>query len=501
MPAPLSRQSVSHQDLDKLSSAFSIPLGSRSYAKQYAQLYDYRLAFLRRRVLARAANKWSHGPSHVERILDIRQGDICYIVGNIYCSMPLKPDVLEDLTREVSRPPHSHSRLDRSPSPSPSPSPSNPQQWLAPQPARESYVDYARDELFIEDQSGRVRLVGDAIQGGSPLRDMLVTGTVAAVLGTETRNGDFDVVDAVFAGLPDVDDSKTKAETSVEEDSYIVLMSGLSLGGSDGVETETAMQFLTEWITGELGDTPDRKRAASIVATVVAGNALAPPSRSEADSNRPVSCAVFAFPLSPRLAWSSDTGKQKRLGQEAPVFSPAPTLALDQFLTDIASAMPVHILPGERDPASIAMPQQPIHHALLPRASKFSSLHRETNPAWIGLQGRKMLGTSGQNIDDIAKYSPAHSSRLDMAIRTLEWSHVAPTAPDTLWCYPFKSTDPFVIKDRPDLLFVGNQPAFATAAYEQTRVVLVPKFAETRQVVLVNLRNMEAELVQVGAEV
>jgi DNA polymerase delta subunit 2 len=41
------------------------------------------------------------------------------------------------------------------------------------------------------------------------------------------------------------------------------------------------------------------------------------------------------------------------------------------------------------------------------------------------------LGTGGQTIDDIFKYLPSNS-RLAMARRTLEWRHIAPTAPDTL---------------------------------------------------------------------
>ncbi len=138
MPATIERQSVAAtpSTSSDLSSTFLVPLGSRSYSKQYAQLYDYRLAFLKKRILPRAQSRWidnfdsfsqsqsqpssqldlsDAGPSNerervrmdeppkfVDRILDVRQGDICYIVGNVYCAMPLKPDVLEDLTREVS---------------------------------------------------------------------------------------------------------------------------------------------------------------------------------------------------------------------------------------------------------------------------------------------------------------------------------------------------------------------------------------------------------------
>lgn len=37
-----------------------------------------------------------------DRILQVNQGEICWVVGTLYLSMHLKPDVLQDLTREVS---------------------------------------------------------------------------------------------------------------------------------------------------------------------------------------------------------------------------------------------------------------------------------------------------------------------------------------------------------------------------------------------------------------
>lgn len=352
---------------------------------------------------------------------------------------------------------------------------------------RAKYVDYEKDELFIEDQSGRVKLVGDAIRSGGPLRSMLITGVVAAVLGTETRTGNFDVVDAVFASLPVLQPAApiSHKKAAAGDDQWVVLMSGMAIGGESALESELAMQLLVEYLTGELGDDADRASSSRVVAAIIAGNSLAPPTRSE-DEDRP-----------------------KRYGQEQPTFSSAPTLALDQLLSDLCSAMPVHLLPGERDPASVAIPQQPIHFALLPRAGRFDSLHRHTNPAWLSLGNLKLLGTSGQNIDDIFKYvDEPDSARIDMALRTLEWGHLAPTAPDTLWCYPFKSTDPFVLKDRPDVLFVGNQPSYASAMYtfdpdaddkaqQGCRVVLVPEFARTRQVVLLNLASLDTKLVTI----
>jgi hypothetical protein len=58
------------------------------------------------------------------------------------------------------------------------------------------------------------------------------------------------------------------------------------------------------------------------------------------------------------------------------------------------------------------------------------------------LEGR-FLGTSGQNIDDLDKYSEAED-RLDFMERTLLWRHLAPTAPDTLG--PFATACSYPVK-------------------------------------------------------
>lgn len=105
------------------------------------------------------------------------------------------------------------------------------------------------------------------------------------------------------------------------------------------------------------------------------------------------------------------------------------------------------------------------------------------------------LCTGGQTIDDVFKYLPG-KSRLPMAKRTLEWRHIAPTAPDTLWVYPFPDDDPFIIRHRPDVYVVGNQPEFETALVgdeEKTRIVMLPSFAATGTVALVCLETMEVK--------
>lgn len=38
----------------------------------------------------------------VERVLDVRQGRLCWVIGTIYMEMPLKPNILDDISKDVS---------------------------------------------------------------------------------------------------------------------------------------------------------------------------------------------------------------------------------------------------------------------------------------------------------------------------------------------------------------------------------------------------------------
>jgi DNA polymerase delta subunit 2 len=82
---------------------------------------------------------------------------------------------------------------------------------------------------------------------------------------------------------------------------------------------------------------------------------------------------------------------------------------------------------------------------------------------------------------------------------------MAPTAPDTLWCHPYFSADPFLISETPDLYIVGGQPRFGTKmvvekgdSNKRCRIVLVPRFADTGILVLVNLRTLDVKCVKFG---
>jgi DNA polymerase delta subunit 2 len=102
------------------------------------------------------------------------------------------------------------------------------------------------------------------------------------------------------------------------------------------------------------------------------------------------------------------------------------------------------------------------------------------------------------------KYVPSPPvTRLTLAESTLRWRHMAPTAPDTLWCHPYFSDDPFIINETPDIYVIGDQPRFQTKVVvdedddkRKSRVILVPRFADTGVMVLVNLRTLDVRTVQ-----
>nr|RLV76322.1 hypothetical protein DV515_00017096 [Chloebia gouldiae] len=163
----------------------------------------------------------------------------------------------------------------------------------------------------------------------------------------------------------------------------------------------------------------------------------------------------------------------------------------------LQTSVPVDVMPGEFDPTNYTLPQQPLHRCMLPLASAYATLRLVTNPYQASLDGVRFLGTSGQNISDIFKYSS-----MDDYLEILEWTllagHISPTAPDTLGCYPFYKSDPFILTECPHVYFCGNAPRFQSKLFqgkEGQRVLLVtvPDFSATQTACLVNLRDLSCQ--------
>ena len=174
----------------------------------------------------------------------------------------------------------------------------------------------------------------------------------------------------------------------------------------------------------------------------------------------------------------------------------------DVFFASLASVVPVVVLPGETDPSNFALPQQPIHSAIFGRAKTYMNLHPTTNPARFDIDGVKFLGSSGQGVREIQWYTECgvlESLQLSLASRLL-----APTAPDTLACYPVAGeVDPLVIQEAVDVFFAGNCKEVAIGKVgenSETLLVGLPTFAETGEAVLLNLQSRETEVLEFRVE-
>jgi DNA polymerase delta subunit 2 len=137
------------------SAQFRVP--KRQYTLQYAQLYYQRLATLRPAALAEAARRWGDRGRHVGKVLDVAVGERCYVVGTVYADMPLKPNILDEITStevgavaRAQRATQSLTRLLH-------------QRHVLQAPLRPKYVS-DKDKVLLEDDSGRLSLAGDRLQ-------------------------------------------------------------------------------------------------------------------------------------------------------------------------------------------------------------------------------------------------------------------------------------------------------------------------------------------------
>jgi DNA polymerase delta subunit 2 len=90
-------------------------------------------------------------------------------------------------------------------------------------------------------------------------------------------------------------------------------------------------------------------------------------------------------------------------------------------------------------------------------------------------------------------------SSMDSMRQFLEYSYLFPTCPDTIDGYPLPYEDPFIIDEIPHVLFAGNQDSHESKMCEfkngaRTLLMTIPKFCDTREAVILNLKTMETQV-------
>lgn len=350
--------------------------------------------------------------------------------------------------------------------------------------------------MILEDASGRCALAG--LHGDLPVHS-IVTGMLIAAKGHANAEGVFIVSEFITAGMaPLAEPVPEWAAEPAPEHQYAVLMSGIDAGGPADC---LPLHMFVQWLRGGLGSEADVAAAAKVCRVIVAGGLVTPRAGAAAGE-------VFG-----QRAWA---GKVYESLAE-------PMHEADRVLASIAPAVGVTVVPGAADPTTYFFPQQPLHKLLLPQSGRFSTVYCAPNPHACSLHRVHMLGTGGQNVDDVVRYTSEHAvlagfisgsehssatkaaapaqavaggepeesmegdeskaaadvpaapaddpvSRVNALANLLLWRNVAPTAPDTIATYPFINEDPFIMHHSPHVLYAGNQPCYGSALVSDSSV-------------------------------
>merc|ERR1712156_987971 len=437
------------------SNQFIMPFHKREYQKQYFHVYSQRLEALRERI-ASNVRKELGDQAEIKRLSDldnIQDGKNVVVIGTLFKTQILKPNILKEVGEENAIT----------------------NEEVAEKPILDKHID-STDELVLEDELQRARL--HFTEEDTDLKvGQFVTGIVCGILGCMNKNESTDGggkfrVKKVF--MPDFPPQIARKSLTWASEPKIAFMSGIELSGSTSAKCLGALELASSWIVGEAGDVTDQEQNSKIIKLVIAGNSLSAETRDKK---------------------ALSTAKYLTSGQEA--LSVNAVNVFDGILQEFSSGIDVDLMPGENDPANQIMPQQPLHCCLFPKARKFKTLKTVPNPYMFEACGVTILGTSGQNLEDIMKNSNI-SDPLEALECLVRWSHLAPTCPDTLGCFPFDGKDPFVMETLPHVLFVGNQPKFAQKTLKlddkkEILLVTLPKFSSTSTIILLNLQSLHCQ--------
>lgn len=408
------------------------------FADQYFHIYNARLLAARDALINRSRYRWGDDIKNVPlEQLNISLGNTeVFVIGTLFKSMPHQPSILRELEENIMTP-------------------------------KDLTVNFTSDEdsLVLHETDENVQLVGDIDVHGH------VTGIPVSLKGRQLDGGaKFSVTDICYAG-PNLEIYRMPpAEKRDKFSDNVLIVSGMEFCLEDLKEESSFIKGLVK-----LRDFVNNEDS-SIVKVIIAGNSVAP-------------CYTKT---KTEIIGTFQSNDYKSIHEVFRTF--------DKYIFTLAqSGADITVMPGKNDPTSFLLPQQPFHQNILPKSGPIKNVQPVTNPCLLDFKDRLILGTSGENVDAILKYSKIEFSTTALK-NTLEWGHIAPSAPDNISCLPFKDRDPFLFDFVPDVYFAGNQPEYAVTTYscetkDKIQLISVPKFREKLQGILVNLSNLDVECV------
>lgn len=237
---------------------------------------------------------------------------------------------------------------------------------------------------------------------------------------------------------------------TLEYSPLVVFIGGIDMGND--CPPILALDLFEQWLFGNLEIFNSQFDPRNVVRVVIAGNSTN-------------SCA-------PKKSKNMNSMNLRAIDTRGMITS---IKTFDEFLCSLSKSIWVDLMPGEFDPSNLMMPQQPFHHAIFPKSSVNKALTNVPNPYQFMIEDRLILGTSGQNIKDIRKFT-TQDDPIECLKSSLRWSHIAPTCPDTLPCYPYEATDPFVITECPHVYFCAQDTPFMQTELHESKYLIFFRF-------------------------
>lgn len=384
------------------------------------------------------------------------------------------------------------------------------------------------DQLYLEDESGRVAI--EIVSKNNNTKHQYCSGIVVGMMGYVGIDGVMNVEKVYYPSSSPLSSGTTDVACQQQQenqmDPYLLLISGLNCGSCE--KSSLSLEMLVSFLQGSYSGTISK--AAKVSHIICAGGLIETTIENNNETTDPIG--------------NGNTNVSSTVHG---------CRELDGFCYTMIqnTGIPLTILPGQNDPTTANWPQRPIHRSLLPMISSSNKklMNAVPNPYAATFQcndsnhtlQQYVIGTDGRNVQDLTKrllkvvatkkgnqgeepgdnsdntnendvddnddivYEPI--SELDALELTLKWKHICPTGPETVPTVPHGPTnpDPMVLRDDtvPSIYFCGNSTQFATKlvrnvndAAPTTRLICVPKFAETGEAVLVNIKTLQVELLR-----
>lgn len=164
----------------------------------------------------------------------------------------------------------------------------------------------------------------------------------------------------------------------------------------------------------------------------------------------------------------------------------------DQFLKMLSAKVSLFIMPKMSSLEGDSLPIPNVNPYLIKESSENATLL--SNPCEFTVNGTSFIGSSGENISTICKYTSL--TPLEAAQNVLNWGHLCPDFPHDNHCLPRYDKDPFFIRKQPNVMFTGNQYEFATSIEKNevngtTLNLVLPTFKESGKVILIDVDSTE----------